>query len=514
MKLTFTLLLSIISACGFAQTFDWLSTSGGTGDDHGNAITAYGNHIYVVGRTGNGTLNFGSTTCTGGISFAKFTLDGTCLWSRGIGVGHSSKGVNQADRGVDITTDSEGNVLVAGYFGGTDDFGGMSMTAGGSWDAFLAKYDSDGNLLWVNQVGGPNDDVGYSIAVDQNNAVYLTGYYRGVITVGSTQLVPLNTNLQLFIARYHSDGSLDWVKGEGQHGGRGHKVIVDGYGNVILSGSTSGFSTNSIDIDPGTFFVKYDSTGLALSGTAFAEGSSQVTVDQAGNLYAFGGWAMFLRKFDSGGNLIWELENNSGDDIYQKAMVIDQYSNVYAMGYYTYTLELDTISLTNPSVNNSEDIFITKIDSSGNPQWIVGGGAINSYDAHQFGGVCLDSQNQVYFTGTYNILGVFGDTVLSSFGSRDVVIGKLQNSSGNPTSIHDSEIFDIDVYPNPTTGLVQFPQFVESVEVFDLQGRAILNESMVNSDKSIDISGFKNGVYLMTLHSGNSSIVRKVLKTL
>jgi len=43
---------------------------------------------------------------------------------------------------------------MTGYFTGTADFGGISLTSVGSADGYVAKYAPTGSLLWATRFGG------------------------------------------------------------------------------------------------------------------------------------------------------------------------------------------------------------------------------------------------------------------------------------------------------------------------------------------------------------------------
>jgi hypothetical protein len=118
------------------------------------------------------------------------------------------------DEGVDITTDSVGNSYVTGEFSGTATFGAgeaqeTTLTATGSIDIFVAKYDTHGTLVWAKRVGSPSTDVGGGIATDSAGNSYVTGYFYDTATFGAgeaheTTLTPTG-NADIFVAKY-SDG--------------------------------------------------------------------------------------------------------------------------------------------------------------------------------------------------------------------------------------------------------------------------------------------------------------------
>ncbi|MBA3286048.1 MAG: T9SS type A sorting domain-containing protein [Nitrosopumilus sp.] len=77
----------------------------------------------------------------------------------------------------------------------------------------------------------------------------------------------------------------------------------------------------------------------------------------------------------------------------------------------------------------------------------------------------------------------------------------------------DSKNFDLSLYPNPATDFVNISSSdasINKIDFYDLQGRLIKTVSIKENNKSIDISGLSNGVYVLGIEdqSGNSTTVR------
>jgi extracellular elastinolytic metalloproteinase len=76
----------------------------------------------------------------------------------------------------------------------------------------------------------------------------------------------------------------------------------------------------------------------------------------------------------------------------------------------------------------------------------------------------------------------------------------------------------IKIYPNPTNGLfnVKINQFVGKVtiQVVDINGRLILDlkDNNFNVEKTIDLSGFQSGVYLVKVTSEEANFTQKIIK--
>ncbi|MEY5048795.1 MAG: hypothetical protein RLZZ175_2154 [Bacteroidota bacterium] len=76
---------------------------------------------------------------------------------------------------------------------------------------------------------------------------------------------------------------------------------------------------------------------------------------------------------------------------------------------------------------------------------------------------------------------------------------------GELTAIENSTKTNLNLYPNPTSGIIQISQNVDNVEVYNVLGNKELSVSNVNT---IDLSNLENGVYLVKI----ANTVYKVIK--
>src|SRR5262245_19939639 len=99
-------------------------------------------------------------------------------------------GVLTETRLTGITTDSSGNVAVAGNFSGATALGGSIDLGGGPLDTtaesnfFLAKLDSTGKHVWSGSAGG-GDDFAEAIGLDSDGSTVAAGTFHGFIDFGS-----------------------------------------------------------------------------------------------------------------------------------------------------------------------------------------------------------------------------------------------------------------------------------------------------------------------------------------
>ncbi|MCB2194501.1 MAG: T9SS type A sorting domain-containing protein [Bacteroidetes bacterium] len=83
------------------------------------------------------------------------------------------------------------------------------------------------------------------------------------------------------------------------------------------------------------------------------------------------------------------------------------------------------------------------------------------------------------------------------------------------TGIKTFEEEGISIYPNPTNGIMEV-QFTDdkfySVKVFNLLGEVIFEKQNISKSETINISDRINGIYIVTIESGNKIISRKIMK--
>jgi predicted transcriptional regulator len=349
---------------------------GGTGDDYGRsvAVDSSGN-VYTTGPflntvdfdPGSGTANL---TSNGGkdVFVSKLDSSGNYVWAK-------SFGGTSTDYGYSVAVDSSGNVYTTGTFEGTGDFdpgsGTTNLTSNGGTDVFVSKLDSSGNYVWAKSFGGTSTDYGYSVAVDSSGNVYTTGYFKNTVDFdpgsGTTNLTSNGSN-DVFISKLDSSGNYVWAKSFGSTNTELGYGAVDSSGNVY----TTGYFKNTVDFDPG-------------SGTT--------------NLTSNGGQDVFVSKLDSSGDLVWAKSFGGPMTDFGRSVAVDSSGNVYTTGTFEGTGDFDPGSgTTNLTSNGGTDVFVSKLDSSGNYVW-----------AKSFGGthleygfsVAVDSSGNVYTTGYF-----------------------------------------------------------------------------------------------------------------
>jgi hypothetical protein len=298
-----------------------------------------------------------------------------------------SFGGNNFDNSYSVTTDKNGNVYTTGEFWGTVDFDPgtsvFNLTSGGTsdYDIFISKFDSIGNFMWAKGIGSADFEGGYSIVVDTIKNIYVTGYFRQIVDfdpgAGTYTLqasLPGNSNDNAFILKLDSSGNFVWVKDIGGFNStvKGISLKLDKQGNIYSTGNFSG----NADFDPG-----------------------------AGNFYLTdqGNGDVYILKLDPLGNFVWARTLGGTDNDFSNSVTIDKLGNVYTVGTFAGTADLDPTSsgtftaMTSGSAG-SPDIFISKIDNNGNFVWSKNIGSSNSEYATS---VQVDTLGNVYTSGHF-----------------------------------------------------------------------------------------------------------------
>lgn len=344
-----------------------------------------------------------------------------------------------------VAVDDDGNVYVAGQFGGYCQFDTIFVYGQGTYDAFLAKYNSAGDIQWVRSAGGPNDDYATGVCIDANGFIYTTGYFLDSIFFDTLKLESSDLH-DVFIAKYNSDGDRIWAKRAGGRGeDRSYSITADPYGDVAIAGQFSGtatfdfnFVSSSGDFD--AFIAKYGNNGVCQwvkkGGGSDDDGAKGISCDDAGNFfitgYIYGNTSfdtvhlntnpptstdVFIAKYRPWGDFVWAKKCDSylGDNPYGIATDWQGYS--YITGYFQNETTFGNHTIQAEGYN---DAFLAKYDPDGVCEWAK---AIGGNDLDVGTAVCVDEFGSVYLTGFFDLEIFFDDTTYNAPG-YDVFIAK------------------------------------------------------------------------------------------
>jgi len=470
-KIIFIFTLIILCIESSAQDYEWAKKLGGSSVDHGQSIIVdQPGNVYTCGYF-SGTSDFDPGTgifnlISAGINdvyISKLNVSGNFCWAVRMG------GTN-LDYGTSVAVDKSGNVYSTGYFYGTGDFDPgpdtFNLTSVGGYDIFISKLDSSGNFLWAVNIGESLPAYGMSLTIDSSGNSYTTGFFQGTADFdpGAGTYNLTSDSLDVFVLKLDTYGNFLWAKRlGGSMRDYGNSLAVDVSGNVY----TTGYFEGTADFDPDTltsyyltasaysdiFISKLDSSGNFLwakkVGGLSGDYGESIAVDLSGNVYSTGCFGqtvdfnpgpgsysltsagnedIYVLKLDTYGNFLWakRMGGTSGERGY--SLALDCSDNVYTTGYFAQTSDFDPGTGTfNITSSGSWDIFISKLNASGNFVWALSMGSATNDIGNS---LALDPSGNIFnmgvFTGTVDFDPGAGVSNLTSSGQYDTYVLKLK----------------------------------------------------------------------------------------
>jgi gliding motility-associated-like protein len=373
----------------------WSTFYGGNHLDGPTSIdTDQDGNIFVAGYVSSS--NFPTFNALGGSYFQgtfgsagdamllKFNNAGVRLWA-------TYYGGSGNDRGWFVTTDVNGNVYVTGDTEGPD-FPTLNAGAGayfqnvvqGQLDVFVLKFNNSGVLQFGTCFGGNDLDFGFSISVDDNGNIYVTGQTNSTdlptLDLGAGSYYQANIGganaFNSFLIKFNSSGVLQWST---YYGGSsyeiGYGVATDALGNVFMvgtaessdipllnAGGTSYFQSNGGINNRNAYIVKFSNTGVRLWATSLG-GSS---IDEALTVIA-----------DDNGDVI-----NSGKTYSNNFPLLNPGAGAYFQGTFGGVI----------------DIFIARFSNTGTQLWSTYFGGSSGENQSWFDNLAIDSCGNIYMT--------------------------------------------------------------------------------------------------------------------
>ena len=112
-----------------------------------------------------------------------------------------------------------------------------------------------------------------------------------------------------------------------------------------------------------------------------------------------------------------------------------------------------------------------------------------------------------------SVINTLDNTVIKTIvvGDRPISFGNFISSYKQPTAVVNIENTDIEVYPNPTNGQINFSNIqADKIEVYDNIGKLILSEDKPGN--SIDISDSPSGLYNIKIQVASKTYSAKIIK--
>lgn len=518
-------------------------------------------------------------------------------------------GGNSWDDVVSMDMGSDQKLLITGMFQNSADFGGIDLTSWAYQDGFVAKFDLSGNVLWANAINGNDQVWGVDVTTDSNNNVYVTGYFYAptiYFTANDSIKKTEGSSSDVFLVKYSSNGDFQWAKSGAGTYSLAKSVTCDSQNNVIISGSYNGMitfsETDAASTLTGIYLAKYDGQGNLIwlkSGTSNSQcWFNDLISDDDNNIYAtgkisqtikfgaytvpnIGGDDMVISKFNSSGDLMWmEVEGNdypasttvSNYDC-GNSIALDQNGNVFVGGSLLDTIDasgqgmtsyqfativkydnngmqlwlnkygdnevniIKNIALDNngdplvignysgefaigsyqlPTQSSDSRAFLAKFNSTdGNPLWASEHGTTTTGEILGVGIQINPMTNERYTTGTYRNTFSFEGNTINSIGFGDIYLTADQSILGID-EYHKSEN-NILVYPNPATSMVSLSLPASELNyadviIYNLSGKIVLQSTLNSQHGVIDIAALEAGNYIVKIRTQKGAYRQKLVK--
>lgn len=277
-----------------------------------------------------------------------------------------------------------GYLYSGGTFHGTDDFdpnsGIFNLTSIASTDIFISKTDTAGHLIWAKQISATTLGLSnlfhnsITIKLGANGDIYVAGRFRDTLDIdpsSSVQLLIPSNGGNFYIAKFDTNGNLIWAK---QTSSINYLIMFDFEmdldGNLYIAGTFNGL----VDFDPDTSILQLNAS---------------LTSQEA-----------FICKYNSDGHLLNARNFVSSHNSVIYSLAIDVNKNVIISGEFKGTVEFATgVNINNQSPYYS-NIFICKLDSLLQYEWVdYSIYTASSYHGSSIGSICIDNANNIYFTG-------------------------------------------------------------------------------------------------------------------
>lgn len=362
----------------------WAKKAGGAGSDMGYSISYSEGFVYVTGIY-SATATFGTQLLSSSGStdgyIAKYDVNGNFIWAKKVGS-------TLSDRTDQIVFAPGGIMYMQASIGSGCMYNSVSLTNNGNVDAYLFKMDTAGALIDHVNIGGTSNDYAFDLKLEGSN-LYITGDFASDFIDFGTTFLGNHGNYDVYLAKY--DLLLNEVWGVvvgGSSVDHVEKTIIDLNGNCYLTGSFAGsamFGTQTVTSLSGGkdgFLAKYNSNGILewvskMGGTSLTCGRDMLFSDDQKNISVVGhfqtqianatktvsstgDYDAFLVQYDSSGiasNLV--TFGGTGSDIPNEMVGLN--NDIWVLGSMTETTSFNSMSYTS---NGGSDIAVWQLKSS------------------------------------------------------------------------------------------------------------------------------------------------------
>ncbi|MFN0031648.1 MAG: PKD domain-containing protein [Flavobacteriales bacterium] len=395
LKVASVLLLVAVGTSTVYSQANWIFGDGGTfSDETLDLETAASGEHYQCGYFNQSAQFSPFAISSNGLSdifICKRNTAGAVNWVM-------SAGGMLPDRANAIATAADGSCVVTGYYTGSANFSGTTLTSqGNSQDVFVAKYNINGGLIWAVTLGGNDTETGFGVDINSAGEAVVTGQFKGTASFGSTNLTSAwnaddaEFSFDIFVCKLSSAGTVLWAKsGSAPLDDRTTDVEFDALGDIYLTGQ---FSENI------TFTNTYNNL-----------------VENVG----------FVMKMNASGTDLW-LKRMTANYIICEDLEIASNSDVVISGSFSGQFVFLDAGMAAIEADYDYNFFITRLTSAADFVWLSHDGSDNYMAGYR---VCEDNLGNFYCTGVFECVmteynAALGGYFWYSAGYTDVYVTKF-----------------------------------------------------------------------------------------
>lgn len=415
----------------------------------------------------------------------------------------SSYNTNLIQQAAVVRTDSLGNIIWVKDFGGISIDGALeclvtidsnilvvgikdevSSTDGKIWIFFL---DQNGNLIQSNEI---------KILSGRNQPESLEKCRDGGFIISGLCNTSSFPDLVSFLLKIDSNGNVVWSNTYGQGTNNVHCGIETLDNGFLLAGEILVGAVDDI------YLVKTDSVGDTIwtktFGTPYIDCAYSIreTTDSniviASNVYNTHDWDFYISKVDNQGTLLWSKRLGDSLENTVKCLQITSDGNFLMAG------------TTKIPGNSNYQALLIKVDANGDTLWV------NDYGDSdpEYGYYIIECDDQGFIlTGKKTIFNPPHDAMYLIKVNQYGLLNSFKELNNNNSLV---------LFPNPAHNNISFriPENFEKITYFitDVSGRTIISGISLSSLTSIEVSNLADGIYLITINSGNLRISNKFIK--
>ncbi|MFM2189886.1 MAG: hypothetical protein RL491_272 [Bacteroidota bacterium] len=376
-----------------------------------------------------------------------------------------------------VQTSDKGYILAGASFSGIS--GDKTQSTQGSWDYWVVRIDSLGNKIWDKRYGGTDDDFATSIVINQNGGILIGGYSQSLAGGDKSQFC--QGQWDYWVVRIDLNGNLLW---ERTFGGNYTDWLFD------MTATSDG--------------------GYILAGQSFSENTGDKSEPNHDPTPSSSD--RWIVKIDDSGNKIWD-RTIGGTETEDLSRIDESIDGGFILSGESYSPISGNKTESNLGV---EQTWVVKTDSAGFPIWDK---TIFS-TGHDEEGTALELSNGCLVTLNYTLADTGGYKSQLTRGDGDYWLVKLCEFPST-TSINEgiSNKLETLIYPNPTKEKLNIklssnfsPSSLIDYKITDMRGIIVRIGKINPNDResiSIEINGFKTGLYLLYMNDSENAVIQK-----